>query len=165
MSTEGDELMSQAFASVPFPHLETKRLRLRQANHKDAEAVLAVFSDPKVTQFHDLDALVHLDEAIAVIDRRTKGFESGRGIRWGIALKQDNHLIGSCGFSWHRETDTAEIGYELASQFWRRGIMSEALHAILHYGFEVRRVQCVFAEIMLGNLASKRLLNKWGFES
>ena len=53
--------MSQTFAPVPFLCLETKRLRLRPANPKDAEAVLAVFSDPKVTQFHDLDTLVHLD--------------------------------------------------------------------------------------------------------
>lgn len=157
--------MSQDFASVSFPCIETKRLVLRRATQEDAEAIFDVFSDPKVTQFHELDAFTCLDEAIAVIERRTKGFESGRGIRWGIARQQDNQLIGSCGFSWNREANAAEIGYELASQFWRQGIMSEALRAILHYGFEIKEVQCVIAEIMLENLASRRLLGKLGFES
>ena len=157
--------MSQEFSSVPFPCLETRRLRLRQATQEDAEAIFTVFSDPKVTQFHDLDTFVRLDEAIGVVERRAKGFDSGRGIRWGIARKQDNYLIGSCGFSWDREANAAEIGYELASQFWRQGIMSEALRAVLCYGFEIKELQFVIAEIMLENLASRRLLEKLGFES
>ena len=138
---------------------------LRQATQEDAEAVLAVFSDPNVTQFHDLDTFTHFDEAIEVIQRRVKGFESGRGMRWGIARRQDNYLIGSCGFTWNKEANAAEFGYELASQFWRQGIMSEALRAILNYGFEMRGVQFVIAEIMLENVASRRLLEKLGFQS
>ncbi len=43
--------------------------------------------------------------------------------------------------------------------------MSEALRAILNYGFEVKGVQFVTAEIMLDNVASRRLLEKLGFQS
>ena len=157
--------MSQDFGSVAFPGLETERLWLRQATQQDAEAVFAVFSDPKVTQFHDLDTFTQLDEAIEVIERRAKGFESRHGIRWGIARKQDNTLIGSCGFTWDRAANAAEVGYELSSQFWRQGIMSEALRAILNYGFRSKEVQFVIAEIMLKNIASRRLLEKLGFQS
>ena len=153
------------FSSSSFPDLETERLWLRQATQKDAEAVFAVFSDPKVTQFHDLNTFTQIDEAIGVIERRAKGFESGRGIRWGIARKLDNTLIGSCGFIWDREATAAEVGYELASQFWGKGIMSEALRAILQYGFEHRGVEFVMAQIMLENVASRRLLEKLGFQS
>ena len=152
------------FSSIPFPDLETERLWLRQATQKDAEALFAVFADPKVTQFHDLNTFTQIDEAIGVIERRAKGFESGRGIRWGIACKSDNNLIGSCGFTWDREANAAEVGYELASQFWRQGIMSEALRAILQYGFD-KGVEFVIAQIMLENVASRRLLEKLGFQS
>jgi [ribosomal protein S5]-alanine N-acetyltransferase len=127
--------------------------------------VFAVFSDPKVTRFHDLDTFTHLDEASGVIERWVRGFESGQRIRWGIACKQDNCLIGSCGFRWDREANAAVVGYELASQFWRQGIMNEALSAILQYGFGRRGVQSAIAEIMLENIASKRLLEKLGFQS
>lgn len=59
----------------------------------------------------------------------------------------------------------AEIGYELSSQFWRRGIKSEALRAILQFGFEVRSLEFVVAEVMLNNIASKHLLTKLDFQS
>ncbi|AFY92711.1 GNAT family N-acetyltransferase [Chamaesiphon minutus] len=158
-------LINQDFSSISFPCLETKRLWLRQATQEDTEAVFAMFSDPKVTQFHDLDTFTHLDEAIGVIERWISGFESGHRIRWGIARKQDNCLIGSCGFRWDTEANAAVIGYELASQFWRQGIMSEALHAILQYEFERTGAQFAIAEIMLENIASRRLLEKLGFRS
>jgi RimJ/RimL family protein N-acetyltransferase len=38
--------------------------------------------------------------------------------------------------------------------------MSEALRAVLSYGFEIEGVQLVSAEVMLGNVASKKLLEK-----
>lgn len=59
---------------ISFPCLETKRLLLRQATLEDVEAMFALFSDPKVTRFHDLDTFTHLDEADLVIERRAKGF-------------------------------------------------------------------------------------------
>ena len=157
--------MSQDFSLTSFPYFETKRLLLRQATQDDVEAVFAVFSDPKVTQFHDLDTFSNLDEASRLIERRKKGFESGHGIRWAIASKQNNYLIGSCGFTWLKEINAAEVGYELKSQFWRQGIMSEALNAILQYGFSNREIQFVIAEIMLPNVASKMLLKKLNFQS
>lgn len=148
-----------------FPNLETPRLWLRQATNADAEAIFSLFSDPQVTQFHDLDTFTHLDQAKAVIERRKQGFESDRGIRWAIALKPDNTLIGSCGFTWGRAAHQAEVGYELAREFWRQGLMTEALSAILNYGFEVKNLQQVIAEVMVDNLASKQLLKKLGFRS
>jgi RimJ/RimL family protein N-acetyltransferase len=80
--------MSQDFSLTLFPDLETQRLWLRQATQEDAEAVFAVFSDPKVTRFHDLDTFTHLDEAIGVIERWVRGFENGHRMRWGIARKR-----------------------------------------------------------------------------
>ena len=157
--------MSQDFSSASFPRLETKRLLLRQTTLEDVEAVFAVFSDPKVTQFHNRDRLIYLHEASQIIERRAKGFKSGRGIRWAIAVRQNNYLIGSCGFTWHRQANAAEVGYELSSQYWRQGIMSEALRAILQYGFIDREIQFVIADIMIKNIASKKLLEKLGFQS
>lgn len=157
--------MSQDSSSISFPCLETNRLWLREATPEDVESVYAVFADPKVTLFHDLDTFTHLDEAIRVIERRARGFESGHGIRWGIARKQDNYLIGSCGFTWNKDLNAAEVGYELKSQFWQQGIMSEALGAIVQYGFEVKGLEFIIAEIMLENIASRKLLEKLGFQS
>ncbi|MGG6237689.1 GNAT family N-acetyltransferase [Nodosilinea sp. AN01ver1] len=150
---------------MAFPTLETSRLWLRQATAFDAEAIFKLFSDPQVTQFHDLDTFTHLDQARAVIERRKMGFESDRPADAAIALKAQNTPIGSCGFTWDRASNQAEVGYELASKFWRQGIMTEALTAILNYGFEVQNLERVTAEIILDNTASRQLLKKLGFQS
>ena len=158
-------LVSQDLFSNSFPCLETKRLSLQQTTQEDVKDVFAVFCDPKVTRFHDLDTFTHLDEASRIIERRAKRFEDGKGIRWAIVYKQGNYLIGSCGFTWLKEKNAAEIGYELKSQFWRQSIMSEAITAILQYGFNHREIQFVIAEIMLDNIASRGLFKKLGFQS
>lgn len=77
--------MDQSLSATSFPNLETNRLWPRPATQADVAAIFAVFSDPNVTQFHDLDTFTHVDEAVRVIERRAKGFATGRGIRWGIA--------------------------------------------------------------------------------
>ena len=157
--------MSNDFSLSSFPQLETERLLLRETTLQDAKAVFAIFSKPDVTQFHDLDTFTSIEEAIAVIGRRAKRFERGEGIRWGIARKQDNVLIGSCGFTWNSQEQAAEVGYELASTFWRQAIMTEAVRTILQFGFEKMGLRFVVAQVMLDNIASKKLLEKLGFHS
>ena len=157
--------MSNDFSLSFFPELETERLLLRETTLQDAEAIFAIFSDPSVTQFHDLDTFTSIEEAIAVIKRRAKRFEQGDGIRWGIVHKQDNVLIGSCGFTWNPQENAAEVGYELANTFWRQGIMTEAVRTILQFGFEKMGLRFVVAQVMLDNIASKKLLKKLGFQS
>ena len=147
-----------------FPYLETAGLWLRRETPEDAKAVFAIFADPKVTQFHDLNPFVRVEEAARLIEQRSRDFSAQRRIRWGIAFKQNNYLIGSAGFTW-KENNGAEVGYELASQFWRQGVMSEALAAILRYGFAERGLDFFVAEVMLENVASKKLLEKLGFRS
>lgn len=153
------------FTLPSFPIIETERLLLRQETPEDAQAIFAVFSEPAVTRFHDVDTFTDIEEAVQLVERRTKRFESGNGIRWGIVRKQDNTLIGSCGFGWNKQTHSAEVGYELISSSWRQGIMTEALRAILQFGFEKIGLRFVVAEVMVNNIASKSLLKKLGFQS
>jgi ribosomal-protein-alanine N-acetyltransferase len=87
---------------ICFPNLQTERLWLRQTIEEDTEAVFSVFSDPKVAQFHNVDTFTQLNQATEVIERRTRGFIDGRGIRWAIARKLDNYVIGSCGLTWDK---------------------------------------------------------------
>ena len=63
--------------------------------------MFAIFSNPRVTEFHNLDTFAHLNEASQVIEKRAASFASGRGIRWGIVYKRDDRITGSCGFTWN----------------------------------------------------------------
>jgi len=57
----------------------------------------------------------------------------------------------------------AGIGYELGHVFWRKGIMTEALTAIIGLGFKVMGLNRIEAVVMPENEPSLRLLAKLGF--
>jgi [ribosomal protein S5]-alanine N-acetyltransferase len=145
-----------------FPKLETPRLILRQAYLSDAKTIFEILSDAEVTKYHDLSPPTSLSQVEWLINQRAKRFQAKQGIRWGIAHKSNNVVIGSCGYRYKSPT-LAEVGYELAQPYWRQGIMSEALNAIIQFGFQTIGLQRIEAMVMLENTASSELLKKLGF--
>lgn len=145
-----------------FPVLETERLILREIVPTDADALFDIFSNEAVTQHYDLYPYETVAEAEAIIDFFADSFESERGIRWGIALKEDNLLIGTCGYVTLRRF-RGEIGYELRPTHWRQGYMREAIAAMVNYGFDTLLLNRIEALVMTANLPSAALLTKLGF--
>ncbi len=150
---------------LEFPRLETGRLVLRRLRPSDAESLFAILSDEEVARFYDDEAFAEISQAREQIEAWASGFEQRRSIRWGIAHKELDTIIGTCGYyglhRWHRR---AAIGYELARPYWRQGIMTEALDAIIGFGFSECGFNRVQALVMPGNEASEGLLEKLGFE-
>ncbi|TKI91645.1 GNAT family N-acetyltransferase, partial [Bacillus wiedmannii] len=58
----------------------------------------------------------------------------------------------------------AEIGYELDDTYWGQGYATEALQAILTYGFETLQLIRIAAVVYVENKASQKLLSKAGFQ-
>lgn len=145
-----------------FPQLETQNLILRETKLSDAEAVFKIFSDEKVTKYHDLETATSIEQAKWLINRRAERYRQKQAIRWGIAKKKNNIIIGSCGFS-IKNSFLAELGYELASEHWQQGIMTEALQAILAWGFHQLDLNRIEAMVMQENIASLQLLKKLSF--
>lgn len=70
-------------------------------------------------------------------------YEGKRGIRWGIELKETGQMIGTIGFhAWLHIHKRAEIGYEIHPDHWRKGYVSEAIQAVLPYGFDQMDWSC-----------------------
>lgn len=145
-----------------FPHLETENFVLRQIGLDDAEALFEIFSDKEVTRYYDLYPYTHLDEATELIEFFDECFEVERGIRWGIAQKTDNRIIGTCGYVWLRQF-RGEIGYDLNRSHWRQGIMREVLPEILHFGYQRLGLNRIEALVMTENNASAKLLESLNF--
>ena len=147
-----------------FPVLETDRFLLRESTVMDARDVFAIFSDDAVTRYYNIATFTDMDQARQVVASRRLRFASGQGIRWAIARKEDNRVIGSCGYSnWVGDWRKAELGYELGSAWWGQGIMTECLAEVLRYGFHRMDLNRVEAMVMPGNDASVRVLQKLGF--
>ena len=147
---------------MEFPHLETKNLVLRAATDADTLALFQVFADNEVMRYHDLEPPTHLEQVQGLIYRWSDRFTNNQGIRWGIARKIDNLLVGSCGYR-YKSPFLAELGYELAKPHWRQGIMTEALKEVIQYGFGPVGLNRIEAMVMRDNVASIELLRKLGF--
>ena len=147
-----------------FPVLETNRLVLRQIEKDDASSILIYLSDKEVMKYYGLEPFKTIKEALSEISWYRSIRNKRIGIRWGITLKGKNEVIGSCGFfnmvPRHYRT---EIGYELHRNYWGQGIASEALEAIVRYGFESMNIQRMEALIEPLNISSQRLAEKQGF--
>lgn len=147
-----------------FPQLETTNLFLRRMSPSDASALFKILSDDEVTEFYDDDAFVDVSQASDQIEVWENGFNTQSCIRWGITRKDEGYLIGSCGYyGFHTWYKRASIGYELARTCWRQGIMTEALGAIIEFGFGKMELNRIEAVVMPENTASIIMLEKIGF--
>jgi [ribosomal protein S5]-alanine N-acetyltransferase len=151
-------------AFTHFPTLSTNRLLLQQIQPNDAEALFATFSDEEVMQFYGHEPHGSLTDTRQSIEQTQARYARREAIRWGITLKGEDRVIGSCGFhNFDTGFHCAETGYILNRAFWRRGIMTEAVSAILTYGFTELGLHRIEAIIDIANEQSKGLLLKLGF--
>jgi ribosomal-protein-alanine N-acetyltransferase len=150
-----------------FPQLETERLILRELKSSDAEAMLRYLSDPEVTRYLDTQPHRTLEQTRQLVHFLAGLFEKREGFRWGITRKVGDSagVIGTCGYhAWDKTHFRAEIGYELAREYWGQGIMAEAIKALLTFGFGELGLNRVEAMVLVGNTASARFLEKLGFQ-
>lgn len=151
-------------AFTTFPTLTTNRLRLRQLRLDDAEALFALRTNQDVIEFMGQEPPQSIDDTHKLIQRLQTMYERRGGIFWCITLKEEDTLVGTCTlFSFNFDFHYAETGYELSPTYWRQGITSEAMSAVLTYGFTELDLHRIEADVAPDNTRSKNLLLKLGF--
>ena len=149
---------------TPFPALTTSRLLLRQLNTDDAKEIFALRSDPIVNKYLDRPIARSIDDALDFIKRINFAIEGNQSIFWAIGFNTEPKLIGTiCLWNFSEEKNKAEIGYELLPHYHGKGIMLEAMAAIIHYGFEIG-LQKIEAWTVGRNTYSVRLLEQNHFK-
>ncbi len=147
-----------------FPILQTTRLVLRQLRLQDADAVLHIRGDFEVTRYNIGSAYQSREQAQNLIEGITDGYNQHLEVRWGITLREDDSVIGMVGYNyWVRHDHRASVGYDLAREFWGLGIMTEALRAVIAFGFDQMALNRIEADADMRNPASARVLEKVGF--
>ncbi|MCY7738454.1 GNAT family N-acetyltransferase [Bacillus safensis] len=142
-----------------FPTIHTERLILKQATIEDAEDMHIYLSNETVCRYMGIDAHETIEDTKEEIKWYDNIFKEQTGIRWGISLKDNPAIIGSCGFlNLEKQHCRTEIGYELHHDHWRKGIMSEAIAAVLRYGFQEMNLNRIEAIIDPENTSSIKLV-------
>jgi ribosomal-protein-alanine N-acetyltransferase len=148
-----------------FPDLETERLYLRRLDLADLAFVQRHFSDPRVCEYLvDEDPLSDSAGAVALIESYTSP-ERDTANRWVLVIKSTGEAVGTCGYhNWSRRNRSAEIGYDLAPDFWRQGYMSEAMTRAIGHGFGPMGLNRIQAFAHVKNEPSLRMLARLGFQ-
>ncbi len=148
----------------PFPELSTGRLLLKQITPADAPALFVLRADENVMRYIDRPLAKTEEDVLPLIHLITQGLEKNDSLTWGIFLKDDPRLMGTIGF-WRilPEHYRAEIGYLLHPALQGKGMMSEAMKAVLAYGFGAMQLHSVEAHVNPANAASIALLQKHRF--
>jgi len=158
--------MESLFTFGPFPRLETDRLILREITWRDVGALYNLFSDPEVTRYNDVYTFQNWVDAETLFHFLQERYRKRIGLRWGITLKSNDAqtLIGTCGYNtWARNNNCGEIGYDLLQTHWNLGYMTEAVRAIVRFGFTRMHLNRVEADVMVPNNGSAKVLQKVGF--
>ena len=150
---------------LPFPEISTTRLILDSMDNNDAVALLQLRSSEKVMAYIDKERTKTLEETLVLIKRINDDAANNEGITWRISLKEQPHmLVGTIGF-WRiiKPHYRAEVGYMLHPDLWNKGLMQEALEAVINFGFTQMNLHSIEAHINPGNAASAALLIKMQF--
>lgn len=144
--------------------LETERLQLKEINESHVEDILKIRSNEVIKQFVRRNSPKNNYDALQFILTIKERIRNHQTFYWGISLKGEPNLIGTiCLWNFSEDRKTAEVGYELLPDHHRKGIMSEALTAVLNFGFNHLHLQEILAMTDKFNENSKGLLLKHHF--
>jgi len=150
---------------VKFQSLSSKRLILRKPAVDDAREVFDLRSNEQVNQYLDRQVPTSIEDAVTFIEKILAVINKNQGCYWAICLKENPRLVGTiCYFDFSSDQTAAEIGYELHPFYQHKGIMQEALTAVLQYGFQVLHLKSIIAFPSADNVPSIRLLERNGFK-
>jgi RimJ/RimL family protein N-acetyltransferase len=148
-----------------LPTLETSRTRLRWISENDTDAFYAIYSNPEVMRYWSTPPLPDREAARKLIREIHDHFQRRMILKWGIALRSNDRLIGSITlFNLSFPHRRAEIGYALAREYWGQGYMNEALMALLQYTFADLELHRIEADVDPRNTASIKTVERLGFK-
>jgi ribosomal-protein-alanine N-acetyltransferase len=147
-----------------FPVFESERLRFRELVDADAPALFELFRHEEVTRFYDVEPMHDFAAASAMITFMRERYANRVGIRWALEDRATGTFVGTTGFNAiNVAARKGHIGYELVPAVWRRGLATEVVRALVHFGHDRVGFNRIEAVVMLENHASSRVLEKAGF--
>ena len=143
----------------PLQPILTRRLRLRRPAKGDAASMARLADDAGVASM--LARLPHpytIDHAHAFLAA------CDRELVFAVTRRADDALLGMCGLRPTAVAQTVDLGYWLGRPHWRQGFATEAAQAVVDLAFMTLGSDCVSAKCRAINLASRRVLEKCGFQ-
>lgn len=146
--------------------LETERLTLRPWKESDLWDFYEYASVPGVGEMAGWRHHESIEASKKILDT----FIEGKHV-FAVTLKESGKAIGSLGLhpSWandepdYKDLKVKEIGYVLSRDYWGKGLMPEAVKAVIRYCFEALGLDALTVGHFKENSQSCRVIKKCGF--
>lgn len=143
--------------------LETRRLILRLMRPEDTDGLLKIFADPEVMKSFGVPPFNHGQMEKWVWRNIIHQQKHGYGL-FTVVHKDDQVIVGDCGLE-HMEVEgkqEVELGYDFRSDYWNRGLASEAARAVRDFALFTLHMPRIISLIRPGNIASRKVSEKIG---
>lgn len=148
--------------------IETDRLYFREILESDDCSILELDSDPAVHQYlgnHPIKDIIQARDLIQFI--RQQYADNGIG-RSAIIEKETNNFVGWGGFKLitdiiNGHQNYHDLGYRFIKKYWGKGYATESSKAAIEFGFSSLGLPVIYAIADIGNMQSKKVLEKCGF--
>ena len=146
-----------------MPTLETERLLLRPMRVSDAEDMFEYACKESVTRYLLWKPHTSVAYTKRYLEYLAGRYRLGMHYEWALVLREEGRMIGTCGFAnFDCAHNTGEIGYVLNPAYQGKGLMQEAAERVMRFGFSVLGLHRIEARYMVGNDASRRLMERLG---
>lgn len=146
--------------------IETERMILRPFVMEDAGDMYRNWaSDPEVTKFLTWPTHKSMEISKMVLKDWIPQYADGGYFNWAMEYKENGQVIGNISVVKLREDiGAADMGYCMGRAYWRKGIMPEALKAVMAYLFDNVGLNRVAACHDVNNPKSGRVMDKAGMK-
>ncbi len=144
--------------------LETNRLFLRGLNPESMTFIFENYTKDEIKNIlgHQTEKEYQTEQL-----KQKKGYAAYNRsfILFLLTEKTSNRIIGRCGIhNWNKEHNRAELGYNITDEnYKRKGLMTEAVSAVIEYGFNQLKLHRIEALVGSYNLPSLKILEKHNF--
>lgn len=143
------------------PVLETNNLILRTLRIEDVDDLNEWLGNPQLYKYWGKRAgKSDLDAKLMFKDSEQKPVKS---FHWGIVHKADNKVIGEFWVYKIENNRMAKVSYRLSEDYKGKGLMTEALNAVVKFCFENTELKRLWTDVDVRNTPSCKVLTKCGF--
>lgn len=146
-----------------IPMIETDRLVLRRMKVSDYADMYEYSRSDLVTKYLLWNSHPDARYTRDYLGYIQSQYRAGEFYDWAVIHKETGKMIGTCGFArLDFENNSAEIGYVLNPDFWRKGYATEAVKRVINFGFHDLNLHRIEARYIVGNEVSRRVMEKCG---
>lgn len=151
---------------VKFENIKTNRLLLRNLKLSDTEEYYKkIGGNEAVSKFMLWDTHKNVEETKELVSSWVKMYDEPQFYKWAITLKETDELIGIIQLlRFDEKENSCEVSYMISDSYWNKGYTTEALKAVLNFGFKKIKLDSVIADHYSENIASGKVMLKAGMK-